>query len=281
MLRRHPQVFMPAVKEPRFFDADHRELAAGGERSLAEYLDLFSPAREEQVAGEASPSYLRSRVAAAAIAELQPEARCIAIFREPASYLRSVHLQLVQERIEGETDFARAIAHEEVTRESGRQVLRYSERIAYAEQLRRFHDAFPREQVLALIYDDFRQDNEATVRGVLRFLGVDDSLPVEALDANPTVAVRFRSAGTALRRLHAGRDPLTRAVRGVARAATPRRVRSRALQTLSDRVLYRQPDPPDERVMAELRRRFSDEVVALGDYLGRDLVTLWGYRDLV
>ena len=29
--------------------------------------------------------------------------------------------------------------------------------------------------------------------------------------------------------------------------------------------------------MAELRRRFKPEVVALSEHLGRDLVTLWGY----
>jgi hypothetical protein len=29
--------------------------------------------------------------------------------------------------------------------------------------------------------------------------------------------------------------------------------------------------------MTELRRRFKPEVVALSEYLGRDLVTLWGY----
>jgi len=28
--------------------------------------------------------------------------------------------------------------------------------------------------------------------------------------------------------------------------------------------------------MAELRRRFKEEVEALSEYLGRDLVTLWG-----
>jgi hypothetical protein len=29
--------------------------------------------------------------------------------------------------------------------------------------------------------------------------------------------------------------------------------------------------------MLALRRRFKPEVVALGEYLDRDLVTLWGY----
>ena len=33
----------------------------------------------------------------------------------------------------------------------------------------------------------------------------------------------------------------------------------------------------DEDFAMELRRRFKGEVVALSDYLGRDLVSLWGY----
>ena len=32
--------------------------------------------------------------------------------------------------------------------------------------------------------------------------------------------------------------------------------------------------------MLELRRRFKPEVQAAGEYLGRDLVSLWGYDDI-
>jgi hypothetical protein len=32
--------------------------------------------------------------------------------------------------------------------------------------------------------------------------------------------------------------------------------------------------------MRELRRRFKPEVQALGDYIDRDLVSLWGYDEL-
>ena len=60
----------------------------------------------------------------------------------------------------------------------------------YVEQLRRYHAHFPHEQVLVLIYDDLRRDNEATVRRVLRFLGVDDTLAIAASEANPTVRMR-------------------------------------------------------------------------------------------
>jgi hypothetical protein len=32
--------------------------------------------------------------------------------------------------------------------------------------------------------------------------------------------------------------------------------------------------------MLDLRRRLEPEVVALSEYLGRDLVRLWGYEEL-
>jgi hypothetical protein len=32
--------------------------------------------------------------------------------------------------------------------------------------------------------------------------------------------------------------------------------------------------------MRELRVHYKDEVVALSEYLGRDLVTLWGYDEV-
>ncbi len=49
---------------------------------------------------------------------------------------------------------------------------------------------FPREQVLVLIYDDFRADNEATLRRVMSFLGVDPDWPIEVKEVNPSVRVR-------------------------------------------------------------------------------------------
>src|ERR1700730_10200553 len=100
MLRRHPQIYMPELKEPRFFASDLRALlgtAPGGlPQTYEEYLALFDPAEPQQRVGEASPSYLRSSVAAGAIAEVAPAARSTAILREPASFVRSLHLQLMQ-----------------------------------------------------------------------------------------------------------------------------------------------------------------------------------------
>jgi hypothetical protein len=280
MLRRHPQIYMPTLKEPRFFGSDLHALAGApaGTRpeTLEEYLALFEDAGPEQRAGEASPSYLRSRAAAAEIAAVQPAARCIAILREPASFVRSMHLQLVQEHVESEKDLGAAVAREQIVRDGG-PVLRYSDHIRYVEQLKRFHAAFPAEQTLVLIYDDFRRDNEATVRKVLRFLDVDEDAPLELIEANPTVSVRSLRLDAALRRMYGERGPVSRSAKGIVRALTPKGLRAAATRTIRRRVVYGSPQQPDDAVIAELRARYAAEVAALSDYLGRDLVAEWGY----
>src|SRR6476660_530724 len=93
MLRRHPQIYMGELKEPWFFASDLRpRFQAHGSgvapQTLEEYAVLYEGARPEQRIGEGTSSYLLSRTAAAAIAEVQPDARIIAILREPASFLR-------------------------------------------------------------------------------------------------------------------------------------------------------------------------------------------------
>jgi hypothetical protein len=284
MLRRHPQIYMPSLKEPRYFASDLRSLikagpASGLPETFDEYLALFEPATPEQRVGEASPSYLRSHTAAREIAQVQPAARIIAILREPASFVRSLHFQLVQEHVETEKDLRKAVAREELVR-GERRVLRYSDHVHYVEQLRRYHAVFPPEQILVLIYDDFRRENEATVRRVLRFLEVDESAPVQVMDANPTVAVRSVRLDRMVRSLQAGRGPLARAAKATIKRVTPDRLGRDALWAMRRRLVYGKPQPPDDSFMIELRRRFKPEVVATGEYLGRDLVTLWGYDDV-
>jgi Sulfotransferase domain len=283
MLRRHPQIYMPDLKEPRFFA---RELcpprSEAHPQTLEEYLSLFDAARSEQRTGEATPLYLRSRTAAGLIAQLRPDARIIAILREPASFLRSLHLELLQDHVETEKDLGKAIALEAARRreEEARRILPglvYSDYVQYVEQLRRYHAAFPPEQVLVLIYDDFRADNEGTVRRVLRFLDVDEMSPIEVTDANPTVRVRSLRMYELVRSLYLGRGPAAGAVKAGIKVLTSRQLRLKALRATRLRVLYANPREPDAELMLELRRRFKGEVVALSEYLGRDLVSLWGY----
>jgi hypothetical protein len=292
MLRRHPQIYLPWPKEPYFF-ADELHPPAATPRTfgrtpdtLEEYLALFDAAKPDQRLGEASAPYLWSHTAAGRIAEVQPDARIIAILREPASFLHSLHLQFVQIYIEPEKDMRKAIALEDARREGkhvpsksfwGPQATLYSEYVRYVEQLRRYHDVFAPEQVLVLIYDDFRRENEATLRTVLRFLDVDDCAEMELVEANPSVHVRSLRADRLLRSLASGQGPVARSAKAVTKRLTPAWLYRDAFQALRRGLVYGAPRPPDEELTRELRSRFKGEVVALSEYLGRDLVTLWGY----
>ena len=272
MLGTHPQIFLPAIKEPRYFAFDQRSTSArrppaGRPQTLAQYAALFAGARPGQIIGEASPQYLRSRVAAGAIAEVAPGARIIAILREPASFLRSFHLQMVSSGVESERDFARALALEP-ERRAGRRIprgchhpesLMYSEHVRYAEQLRRFHEHFPAEQVQVLIYEEFRADNQATVREVLRFLGADEDEPVQQVDTRPVRAVRsglLHRVTAEMRRARKNPAAAGRLARA-ADAALPDRLRGKAVRAGWRRAVYAAPAPPDPQLMLELRRRFE------------------------
>ncbi len=291
MLRRHPQIFMPEAKEPWFFARELWERTPprpeGTPKTLAEYAAWFADAAPSELVGEASPLYLWSRTAAGAIAEVRPDARIVAILREPASFLRSLHMQFLQSYIETESDFAKALALEPARRE-GREIppftywpqtLLYSDHVRYVEQLERYLAVFPREQILVLTYDDFREDNGATVAQVLRFLGVQDDVPVQALEVNPTVHLRSQRAHELLHALSVGRGPVSLALKRAVKSVVPRGARRGAVGAIRAR-LYTEPPPADERLMSELRRRFAPEVVALSDFMGRDLVGLWGYDDV-
>jgi hypothetical protein len=289
MLRSHPQIFMPSCKEPWFFADELHERTPprpeGTPQTLDQYLRLFAPAQPGQRAGEATTLYLWSHSAAARIAEQVPDARIVAILREPASFLHSLHLQFLQTYVETEPDLRKALALEDARRE-GRavprhtywpQALLYSEHVRYVEQLQRYRDHFAPEQMLVLIYDDFRNDNAATVRQVLRFLEVDDSLPVDTRRANTSVGVRSQRLNELVHAVAVGRGRPSRAVKAGIKIVTPTRARRRALRATQARIVFGEPAPPDPDLMHELRRRFEPEVARLSDYLQRDLVTLWGY----
>jgi hypothetical protein len=300
MLKSHPQIFMPeykwgAGKEPWYFSRDNPQPQTDNVRSvrftgrhavtLEEYAALFAGARADQIVGEASTSYLWSTSAAERIARARPDARIIAILREPASFLRSLHLQLLQNHHEVEHDFRRAVELDQPRRE-GREIpfhsywpqaLIYSDRVRYVEQLRRYEAVFPSDQLRVLIYDDFRSENEATVRRVLNFLGVSDVYPLQAVEVNPTIAIRSTRLDRLRLDLRAGRGPLLRGVRALGKALSTNRLRRAIYYPSVRRAVWGKPPPEDPEFMHELRVRFKGEVVALSEHLGRDLVSLWDY----
>ena len=190
----------------------------------------------------------------------------MAILREPASFLRSLHLQLLQTHVEGVQDFRTAISLEGERREGRRiprrshrpQLLQYGEHVRYVEQLRRYHEVFSTDQVLVLIYDDFRADNEAP-RGACWGCSTSPAEPLEAIEANPSVrCARRRWTGWFTRSRSGAARPAGRPWRG--QGADPAAAATRRLRVTQQRVVHAPPPAADERFMNELRRRLCPEV---------------------
>jgi hypothetical protein len=135
--------------------------------------------------------------------------------------------------------------------------------------------------MLVLIYDDFRADNEGTVREVMRFIGVDADREVDALEVNPSILMRSQRLDDLVHTVTVGRGgPVSRAARATMKAVLPRTARREALSVTRRRIVHARPPESDEAFMRELRARFKGEVVALGEHMQRDLVQLWGYEDV-
>jgi hypothetical protein len=108
---------------------------------------------------------------------------------------------------------------------------------------------------------------------------VDDSVSIDVSEANPTVRVRSKQLDDIVRDMSTGRGRM-RVLKAPVKRLLPRRARRGALDLTRRRLLYGEPNPPEEAVMVDLRRRFKDEVIATSDYLKRDLVSLWGYDSI-
>lgn len=169
-LRQHPNVFMPDLKEPHFFAPDHPEqrLAA----TLDEYLRLFAPADKQHLAvGEASPQYLRSRVALQEIYNFNNQARIIIMLRNPADRVYSLHSHRVYNFDETVTDFAAAWSSKGVEKRDG-SVFDYQAAGTLSGHIHKILKLFPRRQVLLIIFDDFINQPLQVYKEVLQFLEV-------------------------------------------------------------------------------------------------------------
>lgn len=184
-LSKHPEIFMSAVKEPAYFvaeDALHNSAGPGDRAgqivtSLDAYSELFGDAGSARVRGEASTSYLYEPGAAEKIKNQVPDAKLIAILRNPVDRAYSNFLHLVRDGREPIHDFRAALAQEDQRRSEGWSVSwLYRDKGYYGVQLERYLAHFSRAQFRCYLYEDYDDDPDATVRDIYRFLEVDDTV---------------------------------------------------------------------------------------------------------
>ncbi|MGE3257446.1 sulfotransferase family protein [Pseudonocardia sp.] len=212
-LTRHPDLFLSEPKEPKFFLTDGPPPTSGGGPGdvptwgehvwrRADYEALFDAAPPGTLRGESTTFYLYDRDAQRRIAKLLPDARLIAVLRDPVERAHSNWAHLRGAELEAEPDFLRALDAEPVRIAAGwAHFWHYAALGRYGEQLDDLFALVPREQVLLLRYRDLRDRPVATVDAACRFLGVAtgrvDGVPrhnvrpdVSGRTAGPTTAQR-------------------------------------------------------------------------------------------
>jgi len=284
-LGEHPDVYMSPLKEPHFFAFEDQTLSFSGPgdsyfnthsiTSLEAYRHLFDDA-EVPVCGEASVTSLYHPQAVDRVAHYIPGAHLVAILRDPIDRAYSHFLMLIKQGLEPHPDFATALEEEFHRLDAGWSFIwDYTGFGFYYEQLSRYTERFPPEQIHVYLFRDLVERPLETVQDIFRLLGVDDTF-------EPSVEVRHNASG--IPRLKPLHWLLYHAnVRGVVRDLLPdpvvQFVSSRfpgSLRTINrwkNAVMHRnmrRPPLPDE-VRADLRDLYREDILRLQELIDRDL----------
>jgi hypothetical protein len=212
-LGQHPQVFMSPFKEPTFFVWEGREYDIRGPgverignrmvKDIESYLSLFSDASHEQIRGEASTGYLHTPGAAERIRHHVPEARLMAILRNPIDRAYSAFLHAQRLGLEPLASFEQALDEEpDRVRTGWIGLTAYATVGMYAEQLERYIAVFPCQQIRIYLFEDLARDPIGLAEDAFRYLGVDDSYePDVSIQANSGSAVHSVRLASLFRRL--------------------------------------------------------------------------------
>ena len=271
-LRQHPDVFMPPEKEPNFFLADGQVLDFKGPaaewvnnsmRSLEDYQALFEAGARSLARGEASPLYLYFENAPLRIKHHVPDARMIAVLRDPAEQAYSHFMYAKRNMLEPLDDFTEALAKEEDRIAEGWQpMFRYSSFPRYGEQLARYYAQFDRSQIQLFLYEEFDARPLPVLAEMFAFIGVDESFV-------PDVSYRPNASGRPKNKLLQDAVMKPHLATRIAGAMLPRGLRQRVKDIISGSNVEREVLPAGAK--AVLRARQREDTLRLQDLIGRDL----------
>ncbi|HUB84468.1 MAG TPA: sulfotransferase domain-containing protein [Rhizomicrobium sp.] len=208
----HPDVARPARKEIHYFDENYA-------RGLRWYRAHFPIAGPTHITGEATTAYLFAKDAPARAAALVPDAKIIAVLRDPVRRVISHYWHNQRRgrvRVSFESYFEEALSpNQDRETNQARQFIRYPVQWGfYKEQIERWFDCFPPEQFRFLRFEDLIADTQNQTRAAFEFLGLPDaaidtgkifnaspSYPVEASAITDRLAEVYRKRNAGLEKL--------------------------------------------------------------------------------
>ncbi len=280
-LKQHPDIFMPGVKEPHFFgfrpDEEVWEVRNGETRKNGyavtnsdAYQKLFEAGTGIKARGEASVMYIYLEGSEKRIHAQVPDAKLVAVLRNPVERAYSAYLHLIREEDELCATFMDALdAEPKRVAEGWAPLYHYQNMGFYGEQLSRFYKQFAPEQIKVFLYEDLETEPERVVQDIYKFVGVDPSF-------KPDTKTRHNISGVPRSRLvHQAHRFLKKSssLKDFGKALLPTPLRNRAKRQLLSRLetqnLRKPPLSPEAR--ARLITAYRDDLGTLQELLGRDL----------
>lgn len=280
-LSEHPNVFFSEPKEPFFLCEDYPHLRRQHFLdSEADYLQLFADAEQgvHSVVGEGSTNYLRSKIAVQKALALTPDAKFIAMLRNPVDVAHAFHMEQLFARNEDEPDFETAWRLQDSRAEGDKvpsncrapEFLQYREIADFPEQMRRFFSIVPSEQRMVILQEDFARNTASVYRETLSFLGLPDDDREAFEPVNSSHAHRSRFIADLVLSPPAFLQPALWGLRGYLR-----RTKLPIVDSIKSHLRApKKRDPISPSFRLELVSYFSDGIIELEGILGREL-SIW------
>jgi len=268
-LKQHPDVFVPAVKELHFFAREinpERFIRGYGKNDNAhirfvkneqEYLHYYRDA-DKKLKGDFAPSNLWSAHAAREIHNVNPNAKIIALVRQPVERAFS-HWLMDLKNGWAKDSFVSSFEHFAASPEKhwGNNRL-YKELSLYTNALQRYYDVFPPDQILVVDFDELTQNALSTFEKVLHFLELPPHALVETEAFNRSAMPRYGALDAAYQN-----KTLRRQIRKLLPAKAVRWMK----QTLLSSERVSKLSPNDRK---HLMPHFEKDIERLGVMLNRD-----------
>ena len=176
-LNAHPDVFIPAIKEPSFFASSFQWV-----KDPAKYVALYEPAGGAAAVGDASHIYLEDPESPRILQAFFPDARFVVVFRHPADRALGLYAHMVEGGYEMHRSFERALDaeerrfHSDRFRRTCRQSFwnyMYVRSGLFGEQVQRYLEYFDRRQFWFTTLDRLVALPAETLRDLHGFLDVE------------------------------------------------------------------------------------------------------------
>jgi hypothetical protein len=259
-LSRHSQVFMPSLKEPQFFT--DRAFFNASKISQASYRSLYASATHMAI--DASTWYLYDPDSARLIYEYNPNAKIIAILRNPADRAFSHWQYLMRDRRCPHMTFFVGINDELKLLANGVNIHAYPYlgMGRYGKLLERYYRYFPCDQIRVFFYEDLIQSPNLILSELQAFLG----LSTEMLRIESGVNAGGIPANTYIHSLFNSPNP----IRKTAKAFLPsHNFRRRLISLVNRKNLRKQCLSSTER--KSLVSIFSEDILEAEVLLGTSL----------